>query len=377
MASVVLGLTSVEVIERSGNEFVSRTIEPPRREDAEGKDCLRSPVAISAAALDDDPESELIVQDPCGNWVADAHGEGWLGVTNSALSTLPSNLYAHPLEVSKTLVVGSSLGLTAVAFDGSPLTTISIDRPLSVGVTDLFVETQGIGSERQLVVQQDAMLLVLPIVEGQIDAAKNFTLRQRYEAPYVAAFSGFDGLVPLVVEGCNPMALGIGLVAAGENAVPRRLQLLTMNAEQISDGEYETHELPMSPDVLSIAVARAPVASKLDLLVGAIRRDGSNHWFSVIGLGGCENWVLIGDVKIDFEITTPPAPAWGSVRHVPLTDHVVMIARDVEETNAVEFLHYDGYALRVGRVQHGDAEWNIEHTVVGMHTDRKDLSLLE
>ena len=148
-------------------------------------------------------------------------------------------------------------------------------------------------------------------------------------------------------------------------------------AEQISDGEYETHELPMSPDVLSIAVARAPVASKLDLLVGAIRRDGSNHWFSVIGLGGCENWVLIGDVKIDFEITTPPAPAWGSVRHVPLTDHVVMIARDVEETNAVEFLHYDGYALRVGRVQHGDAEWNIEHTVVGMHTDRKDLSLLE
>jgi hypothetical protein len=246
---------------------------------------------------------------------------------------------------------------------------------LPVRVTRLFVASGGSAAERELVVQRNEYLLLIPVDDaGELRRDREVRLSQRYERPYLRPFSAYDQLTEIQLSGCESSALGIPLLRDGSGPLPRRLHALVLGQEAAARTEYSTVELSVPPEVLTFAVANTTNDPSVRQVVGVVRRDGDTHVFSLLGRSRCDVWTELAQMEIDFDIATPPSPGWGSVKMVPRTDHIMLIARVDKTGSNVEFYHYDGYAVRIVRALY-DGAWKLEQRVVRIHETRTDLTI--
>ncbi len=372
-AATVVGLTDVELVRGSGEDLRIEVLASPPIADASAACPTRSPVSLASGNFDQLDEDELLVQDPCGSWVSDVAS----GVPQS-LATIDA-LPAHPYGETVLLDDRSLLAFADLAFESlsvaDPTAGIVTDTPLEgwapPAVTRPIAASSGITAENELLLQRKEAIVVVPVNDDRALAwDQKRTLTQEYQRPYVAPFAAYDSLTPVRTTACGAAALGVGIFDAEAGEVPRRAQLLRLS--ELSGDSYISEELPIAEDVLTLGAVTLPWADAL--LAGIISRRQGVYYFAALALRDCTTWTELGEIEIDFDVRTAPMPPSFGGGNFIRTDHIKLVTVVDEATRSVRFYHYDGYSIRVLRVDTIDDGATLTETLVPVHARREDLA---
>lgn len=367
------GLSTVEVIHGIDGGFEAVPIQSPPPEDHTCK--TRMPVAVAVADLNADSVDDVLVFDPCGNWIALGSPAGdfepmpWTAL----LPAVPSYPFLSTLQTSMQSFVFAGLDsqLTQIAGTGGNWgtpTSQSLPSPyLGDRVTDLWtVQEANLPTDgRRLLVQSDQELLAFAILGAAgIDGAQVTTFTQTIQPGYLIPFDGFDHLSSVSLPGCAPTALGVGVVPAAAGSFPRTLQRLTFQL-----GTFGTQEIPTGLEsVTTIAVAQRE--SQGDALVIALGLKGGLDEL-VLWSMDCQGMTELLQMPIEFSWRAPPAPQFGQAA-LAKTDGVKLVS--MTSGNEIDFAHYDGYDVRVFRAIEGAEGWRASEDKYSLHGSRDDLA---
>jgi hypothetical protein len=319
--------------------------------------------------------NDLVVQDPCGSWIALRGSDGGYTAQRSTLiDNVGPVLYMEVLHEGALLAMGNYDVLSFLKPSNGQTALLQLPGvPLNLQVTRLFVPLRASNGGLTLLAQRGNGLVLVTVSDtGTIRAESGILMRQLYASPYLAPFEGYNQLTDVSLENCPVVAVGVGIFSATAGRVPRRLQALVLDDGAISDGAYTASDFGEVNDVLAVAVTEAPETSEFLQLLGIIHDVDGEHRFSILGRSGCDDWIHLDSQSIEFEYRTPPSPAWGEVKNVPPTGHVILVGTLRQDEGGVDFYHYDGYDVRVVEV---DAlSWQIVQRFHRVHDDRSDLS---
>lgn len=377
LAAAVTGLSTVEVIAVAESSVEVREVIADQ-EGLTASNCgPREPMALALADMDGSGDADLVVQDPCGSWVAERDSGGMYRPSRSALvDAVGASLYMAPLRRGAVLVLGNFDVLSVLEPGKHRIASIGLPGvPLSLRVTRLFVPIADFenGDSTTLLVQRKDGLVIIPVLnDALLQGEPGPVLEQHYERPYVRPFEAYDQLTDMSISGCPEMALGVGIFNVESGDVPRRLQAILLDDAARSSGKYTATDFPNVQNVLAIAMSDAPAESRFLQLLAVIHTEKDAHLFSLLGRTGCAEWSTLSTRDIDFDIRSPPSPAWGEVANVPVTEYVVLVGALREDLRTVEFYHYDGYDLRV--MSANAQTWEITQRIERLHDERDDLS---
>ncbi len=372
-AATVVGLTDVEVVRGSGEDVRVEVLAAPPIANASDACPTRSPVSLASGDFDQSDEDEVLVQDPCGSWVSDVAS----GVPQSVptVDALVAQMYGETVQLDdRSLLALGGLPFALLTMVDAKTGTASdtlLERWEPPSVTRAFVASSGITAEHELLLQRREALFVVPINDQHaLDWDKQRVLTQTYQRPYTLPFAAYDSLTPFRTTTCGPAALGIGVFDAPDVEIPRRAQLLRLN--ELTGETYVAEDLPVAEDVVTLSPVALPWTD--DVLVGVVSRREGMYYFAALALQGCTTWAELGEFEIDFDIRTAPMPAsWGG-GNFARTDHVMLVPVVDEAAHSVRFYHYDGYSIRVLRVDSSDAGAALNETIVPVHAKREDLA---
>lgn len=371
--SAVVGFSTVEVITVSDESATSTPLKSPPND---SQCVMRAPMALALADLNGSHERQLVVQDGCGNWAAARSGPtSFTPFESSAIERTSPSLYIEALGGGTMLAMGNDRVIEVFA----PQQNSEASIPLfgaSVGrkVTNIFAEMQDTPEEATttlLAQHREALSLILLKLSKKVDVQNGPLLEQQVTPPYLRPFDSYDFLQDSSVPGCPRTAIGVGLFDLAAGPVPRRLQVLTFDDAMLESGRFSVVELDDVADVVGVAKITLPQDSEFSQVMGALHRVKANYRFSIFGRVNCVKWMRLDTADIDFSIRTPPTPAWGEVKRVPVTDHVVLLGA-VQSGGAIEFYHYDGYDVRI--VSATPDRWTLKQRIENIHAERTDLS---
>lgn len=368
MAAVVVGLSNVELLTISSTDATPSVISPP----SVATCSPRQPIAVAAGNLVQDDRVDVLVQDPCHAWAAS--GSDGSALELPALATFPVYADVRVIRIAqRSLLAAVAGGLHLLDLTTGETQQRSLATPDGARVTHAMIFQRRENGEGELVVQRLGGLSLFSFdAEGTL--SDEVPLQQQVAKPYLLPFDTFDSFAFVTSPECPQGAIGIG--AFINTRVPRKLQLLELNAQQ---GTFTTTEVD-SPgewdDILSVAVFPRRSAANTNY-VGVIARQQQKHVFQLAELGGCKRWLPLLEADIDFVLRSPEAPAWmGHPARVPITNHVTLMPHVEESASAVTFVHYDGYDLRRFRADLLDT-WRLTATKVSLHEQRRDLAIVE
>jgi len=236
--------------------------------------------------------------------------------------------------------------------------------------TQLFAKLRRSQStaSNDILFQSQGRMLVLSIerTDGGVDVTQPAILGQVVQLPYLVPFDGFDHLSTALSERCPALALGVGLFPQYAGKVPRKLQLVTFDADRYTPVDIATGY----DDVTTFAVILPEPQGHA--LVGIVGTTGSQTMFGLWEMIDCGQLVKVSERPIEFDWRTPPAPQFGDPPIVPKTNGVKLVAAQVGEE--FWFAHYDGWDVRLLRANRTMTAWSLVEEKYNVHQDRQDLS---
>jgi hypothetical protein len=384
-ASLVLGLQQLEIIQASAH---GATIVPvPLPVFGPQAQCReRAPLAMATGDLTADGLTDVLVMDPCENWVAlDANTSFQPGVWGDVLPDAPTyhyvDVYDWPDPSGMVLVMGSQRGLVLrFRVEGqstwSPPISISLSPPYaSTRTTRLFIPIDGAldDGRRSVAVQQQGRLSLVSIREeaGAVTGVIERELDQVVELPNLQPFAAYDHLTPLRISGCPPRALGVSTFDVTAGKVPRELQLLQFDDNSGVAETFRATVIKTGLDVTTFSVAPSPDGETQH--VGIIGMRNNNDWFALWEVTDCSSLRLVAELEIDFDFKTPPAPAFRGSGVVEKTLGSRLFSHR-ESSSTLLFGHYDGYDLRTIHAAATVDGWALTFDKQSVHVNRTDLS---
>jgi hypothetical protein len=369
-AASVVGLTTVEVIREQNAIFKATPLTAPTVADCPA----RTPVAIAIADADLDGHPDALVFDPCGNWIAlnidsdPVVGSAWSDVL-PAMTTYPFlDLLQWPDQ--QHIFGAADLGGSLITLSDSRWTgPETVELPIfGTQATALFAKASGLtsaGSE-DILAQGHQQMAALPVsTDGTVGDPT--VLKQSLQPPYLVPFDGFDALATVTDAACGTFALGVGILSPYSGSFPRTVQLL-----KFGQGTFGTTEIATGyDDITTIAVV--PRAAEGDAMVGVYGTRGGDTIFGLWQVTQCSEATELAETPIEFDWRTPSAPGFGSNGpNVPKTNGVKIAAAVVGD--GLEFVHYDGFDVRVVRASSSTGGWDLTEEKHVIHEDRQDLS---
>jgi hypothetical protein len=373
VASTV-GLSTVELVHEEDGGFEALPLVSPPIENA---DCsVRTPVATAVGDVNADGLEDVLVSDPCGNWVSVASSTGdfssrpWTNV----LPTIFAYPFLEALEASATtlIIAGTESDLVQLAGthgSWSGPSSLSLPFPyLSSQVTDLIggPVSYDAGSE-VLLVQSYQRLLEFPfdVTEGGIITSQPTILGQALQAGYLVPFEAFDHLAALTLPTCDPVMVGVGLFSMAAGPFPRTLQRVLVHP-----ASFETEQIQTALDSITTlsVVTRESEGYALLLLLGS---KGQQNMLDLWRYD-CAGFTELTQLPIEFDWRTPPAPLFGGSGSVVKTEGVKLVAVDLGAE--IDFIHYDGYDVRVFGVSQQGTGWVAVERKYSVHQTRGDLA---
>jgi hypothetical protein len=370
--SSTVGLSSVELIKSAPQGFTAVQLEAPAIENTECT--VRSPVALSVTTVDADKTDDVLISDPCGNWVGLGSVSGEFKPTS--WSDLMPQIPAYPFlssfhsAAANFIFAGTGAGAQQLeGVDGMWTDTSAIELPLPAlasQVTQLMLEPMEIVSgdlHESIVMQGYQRLVAVPFDPAKgADAVGETLLTQTTQDGYLQPFDAFDDLASLQLPECGAAALGIGLVSSFGQRFPRRLERMSIHADS-----FDTLDVPTGFDsVVTFSVLPGPVAGgSLVFMLG--KKNGVD--FAAAWQFDCDNMTELTEFPVEFDWKTPPAPSFGPAG-IPKTDGVKLISRRFADE--FDFIHYDGYDVRLFRVANTGG-WTGSEEKYNVHKSRDDL----
>ncbi len=378
-AATEVGLTTVETVAWNGDDFVANEIQAVPPDDAS---CVRGPVALAVEDVDGDSNQDVLVLDPCGNWLALGDGSqtfeahSWGDFLPEVTADLFLADFSWPTYTGKMLAAldnsQASIISSSNLHDWDGPMQIGFPQPtLSAQVTDVAVPSVGLTGpgSNELLVQGSRMLTTLPLdqTDSVIDVASSSSFQQTVTPPYLVPFDGFDHLAVISAPGCSTVALSVSVLVnsfAGTE-LPRTSALLTFGA-----GSYNVQQLETSyDDATTLSIIRQNDSTFVGMYG---TRDGATV-FELWRLSGCTQLEMLAELPVEFDWRTPAAPAFGVGQVVPKTNGVELVAEQVGDE--LWFAYYDGFDVRLVRALQNTGGWTLAEQKYEIHATRSDLSL--
>jgi hypothetical protein len=380
IATITIGLSSLEILERRGDGWVSTLIAAPSAANVMCPGAPAFPVAITAADVNSDGNSDVLVFDSCGNWIAYGNGDGTFraGAWEEALPhmlTLPyvdvfALQHAETMLFAATDSGGQSVRL---GHDTMPQPLSWLQPWLPFYVTNLALRVPALDTNAEdsaLLVQGRARLNVVNVARGSGLAAME-TLTQTVEPPRSTPFDGIDLLTSLTLPECKPLLLGVGLFVNWDatSISGRNLQLYAL-----ADGQYTVTEFDRELQVVTYAAVSRP--HHADAIVGIVgaRHPGRNV-ISIWRVSDCTKLELLAESEAEFAWRTPMQRVDDrGLSPVPKRAGVKILGVGNEEESELRFLHYDGFDLRIFSVDAHQDNWTVMESRQTQYVNREDLA---
>jgi hypothetical protein len=386
LVSVVQGLTSIEILRSrpEGGYDVSTLFGPTET-------CTHMPASIAILDVNGDMKKDIVVIDPCRDWVALNSGDGGylvqpLDAFFGRLPTATNAASATGYGSSDVLVTGEyfwsrgDLPSSSSPDAGSLAAYLEMPQSLWLATpvfSPFFVIPGRNGSSDRLVLQGRAAFAFIAVAPGEAEqnsSAATILPLVAVEPPYLAPFDGFDHLQLLRMDGCPDIALAVGAFRAAVSGVPRQLQMITF-----SDNGYYTNELLTSFDVTTFGMTTSVDGS---VIVGILGKDAQGPVFGLAQVSSCGVWTNVGEWPTSFDWRTPDAPAFLDLGPtVPKTNGIRLLGQTEMATDSlteqITFTNYDGFVVHkwsflLEAIQAGRATPTLETTII--HEQRTDLA---
>lgn len=368
--SRTVGLTNVELIQSSADGFRALEISAPPVD----RGCKKhEPVALAVGQVNDDAFDDVLVSDACGSWVAfgSANGDFTAVPWSEVLPAIPAQPFLTSFETSvgHSILTGtgegfqqflSVNGVSSAVWVGLPHPTLS-----ALQVTDLFFRSDDTPAKQQLIVQSYRRMIRFPLDDGRegIDPTRGVVLTQSLQRGYFQPFEAFDHIANLGIPTCPKIALGVGQVVSNPGApFPRKLQRLVIHSDS-----FDTEDLPVNLDAVT-TLSTLPRPTEADALVFLLGQQNGKHVAS-LWVHDCNSMRELSRFPVEFDWRTPPAAAFGP-GGIPRTNGVKFVAQNLG--TEVDFLHYDGYEVRVFRFSDDGLNWTGVEEKYNVHTARED-----
>jgi len=368
-----VGLSSVELLDIGGSTVGSTAIEPDAEQAIPSTCADRAPMSLALVTPTRTGRATLVVQDPCGVWIAERNATGDFAPLRSAeLEEIGPSLYVEVFPDGRRLALGNDpyVAIVALMDVREPADLQLAGGQLHHRVSHMMRFQPAVNGEgpSTLLAQRHAAIEVIRISEDnsiQTDAV----LLQEVSPPYTKPFDAFEHFTVLPGQGCPSIAVGIGLFDRSAGNVPRRLQMLELDIE---NAETRSRDLTGTDGVRGIVALQAPDGLQYSHFLSVLGESEAGHYFSVYGLEACSDWALLATSDVEFSIQTPPTPGWGEVKRVPESVFVSLVGQ-ISDGRELEIYHYDGYDLRI--LTAGIDDWSIRERTVALHASRTDLSI--